>query len=49
METEYGEEGRELAHQVAIASGTGEVQNNGRKVLAVCWQSLSVNYGSWPT
>jgi hypothetical protein len=49
METEYAEEARELAHQVAIASGTGQVQNNGGKVLAVCWQSLSVNYGTWPT
>jgi hypothetical protein len=49
METEYVEEARELAHQVAIASGSGHVQDNGGKVLAVFPQSLSVNYGSQPT
>jgi hypothetical protein len=47
METEYAEEARELAHQVA--TGTGQMQNSGGRVLAVCWQSLSVNYGLWPT
>jgi len=49
METEYVEEARERAHQVAIASGTGHVQDNGGKILAVFPQSLSVNYASYPT
>jgi hypothetical protein len=49
METEYVEEARERANQVAIAGGTGHVQDNGGKILAVFPQSLSVNYGSYPT
>jgi len=49
MEMEYVEEAWERAHQVAIASGTGHVQDNGGKILAVFPPSLSVNYGSCPT
>jgi hypothetical protein len=49
METEYVEEARERPHQVAIASGTGDVQDDGGQILPVFPQSLSVNYGSYPT
>jgi len=45
---EYVEEARERAHQVAIASGTGHVQDNGGKILAV-FRRVFGHYGSYPT